>query len=231
MKGADELKSWIFAGKSDKRDLLLYMCKVLSGAGRKALLVDMTDGRKYRILTGNGKPALPVTEFGGFDIADGIGAADTASYDFCLYDTEMLQFGSCGLWERADAVLWVTTYDRYEVECSAQWFGHLLNRWPQLANMAVRPVFVRTLDSFLTADYILGYMEELPIRWNRDYIKIPWSESNEALQMENEHAQTISIGRISRAYKNALLTLVADLAGWSAPETKRALRHAERRRA
>ncbi|WP_410768606.1 hypothetical protein [Fontibacillus sp. BL9] len=225
------MKNWLFTGKSDKRDLLLYICKVLSGLGKRVLLVDMTDGRKYRYLIKSGKTTLPITEFCGFDICESIGKGEAVYYDYCLYDLETLQFGSRDLWEEADSVLWVTSYDRYEVESSAEWFTHLFLRWPQLKELTIKPVFIRTFDSFLTADYIMGYVEQLPVYWSGDALQIPWSETNAIVQMENEHAQSLRMGRISRPYKKALLSLIVELAGWSGPLTKKALRIAGRKRA
>lgn len=225
------MKSWIFTGKSDKRDLLLYICKVLSGTGKRVLLVDLTDGRKYRYLAGSVKDALPLTDFYGIDISDGLHAAEPDRYDYCLYDLETMHFGSVEIWERADAVIWVTSYDRYELENSAEWFSHLLLRWPQLKSLRIQPVFIRTVDSFLTPDYMMGYVEHLPIEWSKEMVRIPWSETNEIVQRENEHTQTLRMGRISRAYKRAILSLIANLAGLSMPSTKKALRSADRRRA
>lgn len=225
------MKTWIFTGKSDKRDLLLYMCKVLTGTGKRVALADMTDGRKYRYLCGCVKQDMAVSEFAGFDITDGIPDDRAAEYDFCLYDVETLHFGSIHFWERADAVLWVTTYDRYEVESSAEWFKHLFARWPQLHNLVVRPVFIRTVESYLSADYILGFMEGLPILWYHTSVQIPWSEANACVQMENEHSRILRMDRISRPYKRTLRSLLGDLADWSEPYAKKAFRHAARRRA
>ncbi|MBQ4898214.1 hypothetical protein KB559_05125 [Paenibacillus sp. Marseille-P2973] len=225
------MKSWIFTGKSDKRDLLLYICKVLSGTGKRVLLVDMTDGRKYRYLASSVKNCIPLTEYNGFDICDGITATEPELYDYCLYDLETMHFGSIEIWKRVDAVMWVTSYDRYEVENSAEWFSHLFLRWPQLKSLRIQPVFIRTVDSFLTPDYIMGYVEHLPIEWSKEMVCIPWCETNEIVQMENEHAQTLRMGRISRAYKKAILSLIVNLAGLSMPSSKKALRSADRRRA
>lgn len=225
------MKSWIFTGKSDKRDLLLYLCKVLAGTGKRVALVDMTDGRKYRYLCGCGNRDLSVSEFAGFDISDGMANELADDYDFRLYDIETLHFGSLSIWEQADAVVWVTTYDRYEVESSAEWYKHLLARWPQLHHLVVRPVFIRTVDSSLSAEYILGFMEGLPILWTHTIVQIPWSEANACVQMENEHSRILRMDRISRPYKRALRVLLEDLADWSGPHAKRAFRYAARRRA
>ncbi|RCX23531.1 hypothetical protein DFP94_1011130 [Fontibacillus phaseoli] len=225
------MENWLFTGKSDKRDLLLYICKVLSGSGNRVLLVDMTDGKKYRYLIGEMKASLPITEFCGFDICDNVSIAEAGHYDYCLYDLETLQFGSRELWEGADAVLWVTSYDRYEVESSAEWFAHLFLRWPQLKDLEIKPVFIRTFDGFLNADYIMGFVEHLPVYWSGQAVQIPWSETNAIVQMENEHAQSLRMRGISRAYKKALMSLIVDLAGWSGSLTKKALRMAERKRA
>lgn len=225
------MKRWIFAGKSNKRDLLLYLCKMLAGAGKRVLLIDMTDGGKYRFMVSGNQPALPVTEFNGFDICAGLHSARPESYDYCLYDIETLHFGMLELWEAADSVLWVTSFDRYEVESSAEWFRHLLRRWPELSNLDVRRVYIRTVDSVISEEVILGYLEGLPVNWHAEAIWIPWNEADAAAQMENEHMNTLTIGRISRSYKRALLSLMNDLSGWPRPATKRALRRSEKRRA
>lgn len=223
------MKSWIFTGKSDKRDLLLYLCKLLTASNQRVLLVDVTDIRKYRYTIGSAAANLSLMQFSGFDISDGLPDLTQTAYDYVLYDVESLYIG-LNLWESADQMVWVTSFDRFEVESSAEWFRLLLIRWPQLANIEVLPVYVRTVDSFLTSDYIMSFMEGVSINWNDNRIRIPWDENNVAVQFENEHAQLLNMQGISRSYKRALRQLMEQLTGWGKTESKNALRIVERRR-
>ncbi|MNM96405.1 hypothetical protein D3C81_1088810 [compost metagenome] len=224
------LKLWIFAGKSDKRDLLLYLCKLLTASDHRVLLVDITDFRKYRYTIGSTATELPLMQFSGFDVSDGLPDLAQTTYDYVLYDVESLHIG-LNVWESADQIVWVTSFDRYEVESSAEWFRLLLTRWPQLNNIEVLPVYVRTVDSFLTSEYIMSFMEGISINWSHDEIWIPWNETNVAVQIENEHAQLLRMRGISRSYKRALRHLMEQLTGWGTAKTRRALRVVERRRA
>ncbi|WP_334071251.1 MULTISPECIES: hypothetical protein [Paenibacillus] len=225
------MKRIVFTGKSDKRDLLLYICKALSEAGKRALLVDLTDGGKYRYILGGGATGMPITEFCGFDICDGILAEPAGEYDFCLYDMETMHYGTRELWSKADEAIWVTSFDRFEVERTVEWFKQLFLRWPELSRLELWPVFIRTVDSFLKPEYILSCMESLPVQWSREGLDIPWCEGNLAVQLENEHRHILRMGRLSRSYKKALRIMLEELAGWTGRDTRKTLRQAERRRA
>lgn len=245
------MKRWIFTGKSDKRDLLLYMCKVLVAAGRRVLLVDATEGRKYRYSISNTHADTTIVEFNGFDIALGltwnelfgldtlrqnsrsyeINSGSGNEYDYVLYDMESLTLSTSELWIHADQVLWVSSFDRYEVESSAEWFRRLFMNWPQLGGIRIRPVYIRTVESYLQEDYIMGFMDGLPIKWEPHVIWIPWDETNVAVQLENEHSGLLSMKRISRSYKRAILGLFHILMEEEKGAVKRAFRIAERRQA
>ncbi|MGG6311054.1 hypothetical protein [Paenibacillus macerans] len=238
------MKRWLFVGKSDKRDLLLYLCSVLAAAGSKVLLIDGTDNGKYRYSIGGGDTRLQITEFCGFDVAGGLHAvpsldplsADPSdglnmSYDYELHDLESMHALTPELFSSAEEVVWATSFDRYEVESSAQWFRSLLHMWPQLRGMTVRPVYIRTVDSYLSSEYIMGFMDGIPLEWRSGEIRIPWSELNLAVQWENDHAQRLRMGSLSRSYKRALRHLLHELAGWEPAVAKRALRQAERKQA
>lgn len=225
------MKKLIFTGKSDKRDLLLYLCKLLSSQGQRVLLVDVTDFRKYRYSIGSRQPRLPLMDFSGFDVSDGIpDLYHKTSYDYILYDVESL-FLEYEVWSDVSQIIWVTSFDRFEVESSAEWFRILLSRWPQLQQMDVLPVYIRTVDSFLTDEYIMSFMDGLELNWKSSPVWIPWNELDTVIQLENDYHHRLHIHRISRSYKYALIELAVQLAGWGMSETKKALRVAERRKA
>ncbi|CAM4381253.1 MinD/ParA family protein [Paenibacillus macerans] len=238
------MKRWVFIGKSDKRDLLLYLSSALTAAGRSVLLADATEGGKYRYSIGEVQQLLPVTEFCGFDVAagpldmrllhnaaDGNDGKGVKDYDYELVDLEALHAASPDIFASADELVLVTSFDRYEVESTARWLRGLVNMRPELRGMRVRPVFTRTVDSYLSTDYILGFMDDIGIQWHEEEIIIPWNELNQAVQLENEHGRRLAMSRLSRSYKRALRRLLSGLAGFEAGAAKRALRRAERRRA
>lgn len=221
----------IFVGKSDKRDLLLYFCKLLASQGKRVLLVDVTDYKKYRYSIGSRQACLLLMEFSGFDVSDGLpDPHHIMTYDYVLYDVESLFLGF-DVWCNADELIWVTTFDRFEVESSVEWFRVLLSRWPQLKERYVLPVYIRTVDSYLTDQYIMSFMEVLELNWRTTPVWIPWNEVNTAIQIENEYDQSLLMHRLSRSYKHALRELAIQLTGCGFWDAKKAFRIAERRKA
>lgn len=237
------MKRWIFAGISDKRDLLLYLCKVLASSKHQVLLTDATEGRRYSYSIGSLDSSLRLTEFCGFDVATGFPSMELLEkeiiensnlsdvYDYMLTDLDSLHLNSIDPWLTADEIIWVTSFDRYEVERSCTWFRELFLKWPQLQGMKVRQLYIRTVDSYLDQDYIMGFMEDLPIQWSMEPIIIPWNENNMAIQLENEYSSSLRMNRISRSYQRALLALLEQLVGWRTTDARRAFRQAKRREA
>ncbi|MBW4840767.1 MAG: hypothetical protein KZY74_15350 [Paenibacillaceae bacterium] len=236
------MKRWLFVGKSDKRDLLLYLCSVLAAAGSKVLLTDGTENGKYRYSIGEGDSYQPLTEFYGFDVATGTtgfvssmsnkdGEEKSTAYDYELHDVETLNGLTPELFTSADEIVWVTTFDRYEVEASRQWFHSLFHLWPQLCGLTLRPVFIRTVDSSVNSRFVLSLLDGLPVEWCSEALCIPWNESNLAAQLENDHTQRLRLGSLSRSYKRALRHLLRELASWDQAIVKRAVRQAARRQA
>lgn len=243
MKGDCKVKRWIFVGISDKRDLLQYLCKVLASSQQQVLLMDATEGKRYSYSIGSLDPSLRITQFCGFDVVTGfnnmlllekviienINRSDV--YDYMLIDMDSMHFNSIDLWLAADEIIWVTSFDRYEVERSSEWFRELFSKWPQLQGMKVRQLYIRTVDSYLDQEYIMSFMEDLPIQWNMEPIIIPWNENNMVIQLENEHSSMLRMNRISRSYQRALLALLEQLVGWRTADARRAFRQAKRRKA
>lgn len=224
------VKRWLFTGAGDKRDLILYSCKILALSGNKVLLVDLSDGRIYRYLTRSGIEELVVTEYNGFDITSTAVHPDHEAYDYCLYDIGMTTRNIDGLLESADQIIWGSSHDRCELGRSIEWLRDSVKRYSQLAGREMQIVFIRTLDYGLDKDYVLGLLEEIQsIGWKERIITIPWSEGNEEIRLLNEHSGSLRMRHLSKAYKHALLELLGELTEWSMSEAKGALRLAERR--
>ncbi|WP_110932706.1 hypothetical protein [Paenibacillus bouchesdurhonensis] len=228
------MERWVFIGAVDKRDLLLYISKVLASSGHRVLLIDATDKGKYRYVIGGIVEEEELIEFNGFDVArvgTNIGDVHINSYDYCLYDIDHVSQNNGQLWSIAEKITWVASYDRYEIAESIDFFSQLFRIWPQLQGMKVHSVFTRTMDSHVDERYVMSLMDQLPIEWISTEIRVPWDEINMAVQTENEHSQTLRMNRITRVYKRALTDLITQLGGWEIKTVKRAFRKAERRKA
>jgi hypothetical protein len=235
-----KMKRYIFTGTSDKHELLLYLSKVLTSANKKVLLADATTSGKYGYCIGSIDSKLRLTEFCGFDIAAGFKNEHElekeifepgglcSAYDYLLLDINSVDCDCYEAWSSADAIVWITTFSRYDIEQSIQWFQQLFKKWPNLKGMSVKPVYIQVVDSYLNHEYTMSLMEDLPITWNEEPIIVPWAEVDIALHLENAHAYHLKMQPITRAYKRALVLLVQHLVGWNTRATRRVLRVAER---
>lgn len=237
------MMSLIFTGMADKRELLLHLSQLFAASGKRTLLVDATERQTYRYAIGKIDKNMPVVEFCGFDIADGFFSDDSLrsyliragtpieSYDFVIYDLEKLSFSSDEAWLETKWIIWVSSFERYEIERSKEWFRMLFAMYPSLEGMTVSKVFINQVECRINPSYIQSLVEGLPIVWEEESFEIPWDENAYALRIENEHYRTLQPKRLSRHYKKALLSLSERVCGWNTSEARRAMRHAERRRA
>jgi hypothetical protein len=237
------MKIGIFAGITDKRDVLLYLCKILAAGNYKVLLVDATESKKYRYSVGSRELGLELIQFNGFDVATNAsilshwGTVSSTednlfhSYDIVLFDVECMSSFPVEVWSSADHIFWVTAFDRYDVERSVEEFGALLSSYPNLQGIGIRRLYIRTVESAVDEQLLMNFVNDLPLEWLGDEIYIPWNEHNIAIQLENEHESSLVMSAISRPYQRALLLLVDGLLDWKRGDVRRALRRAKRRRA
>lgn len=115
-----------FIGSYDKKDLLLYISKVLTNCGLKVLIVDATTTQRMRYIiqnTSSNKSMTFVSEYLGIDIAVGfMNLAQIAAYfktnnlpyDLILIDSDNVQtIGSFMLYTMQNLFL-VTSFDQAE---------------------------------------------------------------------------------------------------------------------
>ncbi|WP_068617452.1 hypothetical protein [Paenibacillus tuaregi] len=237
------MKHWIFIGACDKRELLMYLGRILAANRKRVLLVDTSKELRYRYAMAMESDGLPIAEFCGMDVATGFadsldlyraldeGGESELAYDYILYDMDNGSFGHQDLWEGADEIVWVTGLGRYALEKGREQFVSLLELYPDLVGRRVKKVYMHSVDSQLTDEYISSFVSSLPICWEAKPVRIPLDEGNVAVRLEGEHAGTIEIRRITRAYKRVLIELVEELTKWDRGLTRKAVRYADRRRA
>lgn len=241
MKGAACVKKWIFTGICDKSDLLLYMCKILTHGDKRVLLVDAALDAKYRYCIGYQHPQLPVTEFAGFDVAGGFATLssleqhllneDEKDYDYILMDVERADFLHPGDWLDADACIWVSGFDLTGLKRSASLLEELSGQWSDQVSPSFHRVYLNVIEDMTDEAYIEGYLNPGRMAWLGQPVKMPWDELFFGLKIQNEHAGRLVLKPLSRHYKRSLIELILQLSEWDRRHVRRAMRHAERRRA
>ncbi|GGA24990.1 hypothetical protein [Paenibacillus physcomitrellae] len=235
------MKSWIYAGVSDKHDLLLYICRLLASAGAKVLLVDGTERQIYRYSIGQADQSLPITEYCGFDVACGFFSAESLKvylkdqgctiedYDFVVYDLEKLTFCDEADWRTSAGIVWVTAFERFAVERSVEWFKLLFSKYPALQDISAGIVFIRYVESLIEESYIREMIRQLPVKWDEQGVKVHWDERDYGIQLENEHNRALHIKPLSRSYKKAITALTDRMAGSGIVKTRSLFRSSARR--
>jgi len=234
---------WIFAGLCEKNDLMLYLSKILASTGKRVLLVDGTLQQKYGYGVGDRQQSLQVVEFEGFDIACHFVTSMTVehhlqisgesldSYDYVLYDIETLHFASRHLWLTAEVRVWVSDYERYNLERGKGWLEQLFNEHGLPEELTFQRMLINGVDCRLEAHYLWAYFEGGPFRWTGESLILPWDELSAAVKLENEHYNRVHIGPLSRNYKKSLCRVVEQLTGWESVRSRRAIKEAGRMRA
>jgi hypothetical protein len=236
------MKTWIFAGLCDKSDTLLYISSILAASGQQVLLVDATLRGQYRYSIGMLDKPLPITQFGGFDVAAGVSSREellTAivadkktdlAYDILILDLELPDFCPISVWQEADQRVWVSDYSRMLMDNGQIWLEHLFGKNEFPKDLVFHKLFLQAVDCGVEEPYLWEYMNRFPASWRQEPYVLPWDEGHFALKLENEHKQQLKLKPLSRMYKKELCRCVGELMGWEQKESRRALKRAERRR-
>ncbi|CAI6054801.1 hypothetical protein PAECIP112173_01538 [Paenibacillus sp. JJ-100] len=234
---------WIFAGLCEKNDLMLYLCKILASTGKRVLLVDGTLQQKYGYSIGDHQLSLRIAEFEGFDIACHfvtstavehhlqINGEALDNYDYVLYDVETLHFASRNLWLTADIRVWVSNYERYNLERGKGWLEQLISEQELPAELLFQRMLINGVDCRLEAHYLWAYLEGGPFQWSGESLILPWDELSAAVKLENEHHRRLELSPLSRNYKKSLSRIVEQLTGWEKVRSRHAIKEAGRKRA
>ncbi|MEK5057595.1 hypothetical protein ACFSVM_13515 [Paenibacillus shunpengii] len=235
------MKSYVFAGPSNKTDLLLNFSKILSVSGYRVILVDGTVDGRYRYCIEEGHSTPAVTEYEGFDVATGyrqfneveqalLEMNEDVLYDFMILDIELAEFLNTDQWLSATARVWATDYSRKTLECGKAWIKELCS---QLSADRLPPFYRLYLDAVDThiESYIWAYYEDSPIDFQGSPVSFRLDELDTAVRLENEHHRRRSFRHYSRHYKKSLAELMEMVAGFEPAETRRAIQMRERKRA
>ena len=210
-----------FIGSYDKTDLIIYIAKVLTIAGKKVLVIDDTIEQKAKYIVPVINPTKAyVTEFEKIDVSVGfnnfeeiekylgVEEGTELDYDICLIDIDSVKNFESFHMTKAKKNYFVTSFDLYS-----------LKRGLEIINDLKEPI---TLTKVIYSKDILKeeneYLNYISLGtkavWNEEYILyMPIDNGDQSIIIENQRISKIGIKRLSSQYKDGLRYIAMDILG------------------
>lgn len=226
-----------FIGSYDKTDLIIYIAKVLTVAGKRVLVVDNTIDQKAKYVVPVINPTKSyITEFEKIDVSVGFESFEEIArylgvpedkeldYDICLVDVDSAENFENFHMRKAKKKYFVTSFDLYS-----------LKRGLEIINDLNEPI---TLTKIIYSKDILKeeneYLNYISLGtkavWNEDYILyMPIDNGDQSIIIENQRISKIGIKRLSNQFKDGLRYIAVDILGEEKEsEVKKAFRILEK---
>lgn len=212
------MKTVGFIGGYDKTDLLLYISRILTLAGKKVILIDTATMQKTKYVVPTISPtASYITEFEGFDVAVGfkdpkmikgyLGVDENKEldYDIALLDVDDPEVAQNFGIEQNYKNCFVTGFDLYSLKKGIQVLG-AFQKPVKITKVLFSKNLMKEENEYL--DYLsLGYK----ISWEKEIVNFPVELGNYGVSVENQIVSRIIMKRLSENYKDSLAYLITIL--------------------
>ena len=204
-----------FIGGYKKTDLLLYIAKMLTIAGKKVLVVDTTIEQRAKYIVPSIDPTFSyITNYENIDVAIGFKEIDEIKsylasrepdYDYLLVDID--RQGSILDFEMLNAYknYFVTSFDLYSIKRGLE----VLQKIPQpmeLTKILFSKEILSEENDYL--DFLsLGYK----VKWNDYRIYFPLEMGDESAIIDNQRLSKIKFKNLSAQYKESLMYITEEL--------------------
>lgn len=211
-----------FIGCYDKTDLIIYIARILVGAGKKVLVIDSTINQKAKYVVPVIKPTTSyVTDFEGIDVAVGfenyneikgyLGMPLHAEldYEIALVDVDNYEGIEKFKLLEAEKNYFVTSFDSFSLKKGLEILSGL-NQVLKLTKVLFSRNATSEEDEYL--NYLsLGYKLE----WDNEKIYFPFEVGDQSVIMENQRVSKIKFKKLSIQYKEALMYIAEEILGES----------------
>lgn len=229
------MKKIAFVGGYDKADMLIYMAKIISLMGKKALVVDSTALQKTRYIVPTMQPSKQyINTFEKIDIAIGfenfeqiknykaINDSDAFDYDYALIDIDSFRSYYNFKIKPDDKHFFVTAFDLYSLRRGLQVFKRL-----EVPVKVTKVLF--TKEMLPDEDKYLNYLSKsLKIQWDPDIIYFPFELGDQNTIYANQRSGRIRIRGLSMQYLDGIMYMVEEVTGASQNEVRRATKILEK---
>ncbi len=206
-----------FIGGYKKTDMILYVAKMLTIAGKNVLIVDATKEQIAKYIVPTINPTLSyITNYENIDIAIGFEylreikeylAEEEPNYDFILIDIDNYQAFENYEMENSYKNYFVTSFDLYSIKKGLETLSQI-SEAVELTKIIFSKEILSEENEYL--DYIsLGYK----IKWNDYRIYFPLEMGDESAIIDNQRLSRIKFKNLSSQYKESLMYVTEELLG------------------
>ena len=206
-----------FIGGYKKTDMILYVAKMLTIAGKNVLIVDATKEQIAKYIVPTINPTLSyITNYENIDIAIGFEylreikeylAEEEPNYDFILIDIDNYQAFENYEMENSYKNYFVTSFDLYSIKKGLEILSQI-SEVVELTKIIFSKEILSEENEYL--DYLsLGYK----IKWNDYRIYFPLEMGDESAIIDNQRLSRIKFKNLSSQYKESLMYVTEELLG------------------
>ena len=225
-----------FIGAYDKTDLILYLARILSAAGRKILFIDSTITQKAKYIVPEISPARAyVTNFENIDVAVGFDSYDgikeylgmplhaDLGYDMAFIDIDDSQKLANFQISPEETNYFVTSFDLYSLKKGLEVLSNL-NDKIRLTRILFTREALQEEEDYL--DFLaLGFK----IEWTEDTVYFPLEIGDQSVIIENQRVSKLKFRKLSTQYKENLLYILNQIVGDAEfPEIRKVYKRIER---
>jgi hypothetical protein len=207
-----------FIGSYDKADMIIYLAKALTIAGKKVIVVDSTVLQKTRYIVPTIQPLKKyITTYEGVDIAIGFESFEDISlykqqngenyeYDYALVDVDSTRNYVAFKIAPTDKHYFVTSMDIYNIRRGLQIFKILP------AETEVTKV-IYSREMLVQEDQYINYLSSgLKLKWTSDYVFFPFEIGDQSRIFEIQRSGRITTKGLSSTYRDSLEYLLQGFA-------------------
>ena len=207
-----------FIGSYDKADMIIYLAKALTIAGKKVIVVDSTVLQKTRYIVPTIQPLKKyITTYEGVDIGIGFESFEDISlykqqngenyeYDYALVDVDSTRNYVAFKIAPTDKHYFVTSMDIYNIRRGLQIFKILP------AETEVTKV-IYSREMLVQEDQYINYLSSgLKLKWTSDYVFFPFEIGDQSRIFEIQRSGRITTKGLSSTYRDSLEYLLQGFA-------------------
>jgi len=195
------LKKIGFIGAFEKTDLIVYVAKILTGTGKRVLVIDTTILQKARYIVPTIVPTkFYVTEFEKIDIA--VGFEDLESIDKYLggleknYDIILVDVDSPEMFDKfgmlnAEKLYFTTAFDNFSLRKGIEIIGDMR------AKIEMTKILFEREISEDNDEYLNLLTLTSPIEWNKEKLYFPYDQGDLSEIIENQRVSKIRFKNLS----------------------------------
>lgn len=229
------MKKVAFIGSYDKADMIIYIAKILTNAGKKVLVIDSTVLQKTRYIVPVMKAQKQyITTWEKVDVAigfeninqikeyKGLENGEQLEYDFILIDIDSYR-GYCYYnIKTEDKKYFVTSFDLY-----------CLRRGLQVFKKIEQPIEVTrilfTKDMLADEEKYLNFLSKgLKVKWDSNVLYFPFELGDQNAIFSNQRSGRIQLKGISSQYIDAIEYMAEEISGESKGTIRKAVKMLER---